>query len=189
MDPVIATDRSAVRSIRASLVERAHASDAKAFETLLLGRLDGLLRTACAILGNEADARDATQEACLSAWRQLPRLRDVEAFDGWLDRVLVNACRIALRRRGRVREVAMTADHDVPTAGDRGPSSVEDEELISRAFERLSPDGRAILVLHHLRHEPLSVIADALGVPVGTVKSRLNAARTALAEALVGEGR
>ena len=65
---------------------------------LVRSRIDRLHRTACAILGNEADAHyDATQDAFLSAWQQLPRLRDVEAFDAWLTRIIVNACRMRLR--------------------------------------------------------------------------------------------
>ena len=86
-------------------VERARTGDRAAFEMLVRSRVDRLHRTACAILGNEADAYDATQDAFLSAWQQLPRLRDVEAFDAWLTRIIVNACRMRLRARRAVREV------------------------------------------------------------------------------------
>src|SRR5512143_460443 len=107
MEPVMAGAATASRSTEGDLVELARRGDTAAFEALLHGRLDGLFRRAWAILGNEADARDATQEACLSAWRQLPRLRDAAAFDAWLARVLFNACRMQLRRRARVREVVL----------------------------------------------------------------------------------
>ncbi len=79
--------------------------DRLAFEQLVEGRVDRIFRTACAILGNEADAHDATQEAFVAAWVQLPRLRDSARFDAWLNRVILNGCRDSLRRRNRSREV------------------------------------------------------------------------------------
>ena len=169
------------------LVDRARTGDSLAFEALMRERIDPLFRTAWAILGSEADARDATQEACLSAWRELPRLRDTRAFDAWLHRVLVNACRMAIRRRSRVREVAIERIEDVD--GATAPESFEETDVIARAFERLNPDQRAILVLHHLRHETVASIASALSVPPGTVKSRLHSARAALESNLARERR
>lgn len=189
MDPVMASDRPVRRAAEPTLVERARAGDTAAFEALLHDRMDPLFRTAWAILGSEADARDATQEACISAWRQLPRLRDADAFDAWLHRVLVNACRMALRRRGRVREVAIAPAHDRAAVGDREPASVDEADAISRAFDRLTVEHRTILVLHHLRHESVASISAALDIPPGTVKSRLHAARIALESALAGERR
>ena len=96
----------AVRPTDAALVDRARSGDAAAFEALIGPRLDGLLRTAWAILGNRDDAEEAAQEACVSAWRELPRIRDVDRFDAWLGRVLVNHCRMSLRRRSRVPSTA-----------------------------------------------------------------------------------
>lgn len=189
MDPVITADRPVVRAAEPTLVEQARAGDTAAFEALLRDRLDPLFRTAWAILGSEADARDATQEACISAWRQLPRLRDVEAFDAWLHRILVNACRMAMRRRSRIREVAIAPVHDRASSGDAGITSVGEVETISRAFDRLSIDQRTILALHHFQHLPMSEISAALGIPIGTAKSRLHAARTALEHGLEEERR
>ena len=142
-----------------ALIDRARAGDATAFEALIAPRLDPLFRTAWAIVGNEADARDATQEACISAWRHLSGLRDAERFDAWLGRVLVNSCRMLLRKRGRVREIAITVDHEQRVSGGDDPTSVAEIEAVARAFDRISPDARALLVLHHLRHEPLARIA------------------------------
>lgn len=172
-----------------ALIERAALGDAAAFEALIETRLDRLFRTAWAIVGNEADARDATQDACLSAWRELPRLRDADRFDAWLSRVLVNACRQKLRRRVRVREVQMQPDHDRPGPISDDPGQLGEMDAVSRAFDRLSADARAILVLHHLRHEPVTAIAVALGIPTGTVKSRLYSARADLQRALERERR
>ena len=189
MDPVALGSHMAPNALEAGLVERARHGDPAAFETLLSGRLDKLFRTAWAILGSEADARDAIQEACLATWRQLPRLRDVERFDAWLSRILINACLLKLRQRARVREIPMMPAHDRPAPAGGDPDAIGEADAISRAFDRLTPDARAILVLHHLRHEPVSSIAASLGIPVGTVKWRLHAARAALETALAGEWR
>src|SRR6476660_5363375 len=147
------------------LVELAKRGDAMAFEALLRPRLDGLFRTAWAILGDEADARDASQDACLTAWRNLPRLRDPARFDAWLLRVLVNGCRMRLRARARIREIRMTPDLDRA-----GPATDSEAESVAHAFDRISVEARTILVLHHLQHEPVATIATVLGIPVGTVK-------------------
>jgi len=171
------------------LIECARAGDVAAFESLIAPRVDDLFRAAWAIVGNEADARDATQEACLSAWSNLPRLRDADRFDAWLGRVLVNSCRMLLRKRGRIREIAIADDLDRPAPDASGPSAVDEVDAIARAFDRLDADARSILVLHHLRHEPVARIAASLGVPVGTVKWRLHAARGQLERALQGERR
>ncbi|MFI5226325.1 MAG: RNA polymerase sigma factor [Candidatus Limnocylindrales bacterium] len=184
---MIADTRPASISTQSTLVDRARRGDTVAFEGLLRDRLDGLFRAAWGITGNEADARDATQDACLSAWRQLPRLRDVEAFDVWLNRVLLNSCRMLLRKRRQVREVAITPAHDRVGPSANEPERFDDADAIARALDRLDPDARALLVLHHLRHEPVARIAASLGIPVGTVKWRLHAARNALEAALAGE--
>jgi RNA polymerase sigma-70 factor (ECF subfamily) len=170
-----------------ALIERARRGDAAAFEALLEPRLDGLLRTAWGIVGNEADARDATQEACVSAWRHLPELRDLDHFDAWLGRVLLNSCRMLLRKRRRVREIAIPRGFDLEGPVAARPDVAADDGQLVRAFDRLDADARALLVLHHLQHEPIARIAATLGIPVGTVKWRLYAARRALERALEGE--
>lgn len=187
MGPLADADAQVV-SADAALVRRAARGDAVAFERLVTARTDRAFRIARAILANEADAYDATQEAFVSAWRELPRLRDPDSFDAWLRRILVNACRAQLRGRRRVREISLD------TAADRGdpdghfPDSVGDTDVLARAFARLDVDKRSILVLHHFDHEPLAVIATTLGIPVGTAKSRLHDARIALQRALAIEG-
>lgn len=164
------------------LVARAGRGDAVAFEELVRARVDALFRTACAITGNEADARDATQDAFISAWRSLPSLREPEKFDAWLGRILVNACRQILRRRGRVRDVSI----DVAASLADPRASAEGTELraVLAAFDRLSIDERTLLTLHHLQHRPVAEIAGTLGIPVGTVKWRLHQARGALQRAI-----
>src|SRR5262249_17582068 len=143
-------------------------------------------RTAWAIVGNEADARDATQDACLQAWRHLPRLRDLDSFDAWLGRVLVNSCRMLVRKRGRVREIGFPPDCDIEAPARSAMAERPDVVAVGQALGRLDVDARALLVLHHLRHEPVARIASSLGIPVGTVKWRLHAARRALERELDG---
>jgi RNA polymerase sigma-70 factor (ECF subfamily) len=190
MDGVSITVAVAAAERQLGIIKRARDGDRAAFEALVGPRVDGLFRTAWAILGNEADARDATQEACLSAWQHLPRLRDIDSFDAWLGRILLNSCRMLLRRRRhRVGEITIPDDFDRPSTGPAATDSVGEVELISRAFDRLDPAARSLLVLHHLRHEPVERIAATLAIPVGTVKWRLHAARQALERALEGERR
>ena len=163
------------------LIARARQGDAAAFEILVAARLPAMLRLARAILRNEADARDATQEAFVSAWQHLPRLRDESRFNAWLNTVLANRCRDLLRHRGRVREIELGgADLRAPDPAPR----VLDRAAVLAAFDRLSVADRQILALHHLEDRSLDQVARALGIPIGTAKSRLYAARKALARAL-----
>ena len=177
------------------IVRRAAMGDLVAFDALVADRLDRCFRLAWSILGNEADAADAAQEAFVAAWRMLPRLRDTAAFDGWLNRIVVNQARMARRGRSRRREVQVTAvvaeqQEGVEWAAAQGPvqpsesDAVAERDGISRAFGRLRPEERSLLVLHHVEQRPVQEIARTLGIPVGTTKWRLHAARKALEHAL-----
>lgn len=175
-------------STRLDLIHSAARGDGEAFERVVATQVDRSFRTARAILGNDEDARDATQDAFVSAWRDLGSLRDPAQFDAWLQRIIVNSCRAMLRRRVRIREISLDSTLErgdtVPAIADQ----VGETEVLSHAFDRLDGDKRAILVLHYLDHQPLATIAAAIGVPVGTVKWRMSDARAALARALVAEG-
>jgi len=163
------------------LITRATRGDVDAFGLLMANRMPGLLRLARTIVRNEADARDATQDACISAWQNLPRLRDERRFNAWLNTILANRCRDLLRRRDRVREIDL-AGADL-RASDPAPHALE-RAAVMAAFDRLSIGDRQVLALHHLEERPLDQVARALGIPVGTAKSRLHAARKALARAM-----
>jgi RNA polymerase sigma-70 factor (ECF subfamily) len=171
------------------LLERARAGDREAFELIVVARGEPLFRTALAILGNEADARDATQEAFVSCWRSLKSLRDVDRFDAWLGRILINECRMTLRQRRRIREllVQQTADEDVVSTIAAPEHFGADSSDFDAAFGRLSVDQRAILVLHHLHGYGVREIGSWLGIPSGTVKWRLSRARNALRAELGGD--
>jgi RNA polymerase sigma-70 factor (ECF subfamily) len=180
-DPATPTDRAATGT--QGLLAAAVAGDAGAFDQLVGPRLARTWRLARAILGTDHEASDAVQDAWLTAWRQLPSLRDPERFDAWVDRIVVNACRMSVRRRGRVREIRMVDDFDQASTSP-GPEQLAEREALEAAFGRLSVDHRTILVLHHLEERPLVAIGEVLGIPVGTAKSRLHAARAALERAL-----
>jgi RNA polymerase sigma factor (sigma-70 family) len=177
------------------LVERARRGDPDAFVALIEERQVAMARVATAILGNEADVADVLQDTLVSMWRELPRLRSVERFPAWADAILVNACRLVLRRRARtrVRQVSLGDEqlepNDAQPIGRGQDDEIADRELFVRAFAALSLDARAILVLHHLEGRPVAAIADALRIPAGTVKSRLFAARRDLERALERERR
>jgi RNA polymerase sigma-70 factor, ECF subfamily len=178
------------------LLERAASGDRDAFDVLISPRLDRLYRMAVAITRSEADARDATQDACVLAWRELPRLRDREKFDAWLSQIVVNAARGVVRRTGRARIRELSSDSDAEAGAARAEPSTPaetdtfaDSNAIQRAFERLDGSTRALLVLHYVEGSPLADIARATGSPLGTVKWRLSNARRALERALEVERR
>lgn len=181
----------------ASLVDRAAEGDADAFDLLIRPRLDRLFRMAVAITRSEADARDAVQEACVSAWRELPRLRDRNRFDAWLSQILVNACRGLLRgrRRIRVREIPARelgggeSERDGRLATGDDVAATGEVDAIRRAFERLDATTRSLLALHYVEERSLAEIGRLVGAPVGTVKWRLSRARQALDRALEVERR
>ena len=175
-----------------AVIRRAQTGDIEAFTALVAGRVEPMQRTAMAILGHEADAHDAVSQTLASVWRELPRLRDVAAFDAWSTRILVHACRRLLRGRGRarVRELSIDAVEAGQAGASAGGGSVDEvveRMALERAFERLDPDARAILVLHHLEGRGVAEIATILGIREGTAKSRLFAARRALERALERE--
>jgi RNA polymerase sigma-70 factor (ECF subfamily) len=174
-------------------VERARAGDVDAFVALIERRQERMVRVASAILGNRSDADDAIQEALVSVWRELPRLRVVGQFDAWADRILVNACRLVLRRRRRqsLREIAPidVLAGNAPAGGPAHEVAAASRDAFGRAFDTLDVDARALLVLRHLEDRSIAVIAEVLAIPEGTVKSRLFTARRALEHAIERESR
>jgi RNA polymerase sigma-70 factor (ECF subfamily) len=193
----VTTATNSVTSADDALVRRARTGDAAAFGILVDSRIDRYYRIAWSILANDADAADATQDALVSAWRQLPRLREPAVFDSWLNRIVANAALMARRHRVRLREVSVrpaypgdpTPDPELsqdPRARTEMDEFV-DNDAIGRAFDRLRPQDRMILVLHHVEERPVAEIARSLGIPVGTAKWRLHAARGALEKAMEAE--
>jgi len=162
-----------------ALVERAQRGDHDAFAELArmhVARLDAAARL---IVRDHDLARDAVQEGFIRAWRNLPTLREPDAFGGWLRTLVTRACLDLVRHRGRrLIEVELTpADEPVMPDPNR---SVADRELLDSILRRLPPDARAVVVLHYYFDLSLPEVAATLGVPVGTAKSRLNRALSQL---------
>ena len=159
------------------LVEQAREGDHDAFAELARAAVVRLDTAARLILRDPDLARDAVQEALIRTWRDLPKLRDPDRFDAWLHRLTVHACLDQARRHHRHRiEVTLQPMHD------RGVSDVvsvhADRELVDQVMRGLGERERAIVVLHYFLGYPLADVATTLGIPLGTVKSRLHRALT-----------
>lgn len=173
--------------MQTELVELARHGDREAFGVLAVGSVDRLYSTARAILRDAELAEDATQDALVRAWRDLPSLRDLERFDAWLYRIVVRACTDIARRRQRWRAEIRVLEVE-PAESDR-VSDLADRDELERGLRRLTTAQQAILVLHFHIGMSLSEAADALDIPLGTAKSRLHYAITALRAALEADER
>lgn len=170
------------------LVELASHGDREAFSALAASVVDHLYATAVLILRDHSLADDATQETIVRAWRDLRSLRDPDRFDAWLRRLLVNACHDEGRRqRARRPEISLLPIHE-PAVGDSS-AALADRDALDRGFRRLTPEHRTAMVLHHYVGLSLPEVADAVGVPLGTVKSRVHHATQALRAALEADAR
>lgn len=174
--------------VRRDLAIAASHGDHDAFEVLASSLVDRLYGAARLILRDADRAEDAVQETLIHAWRQLPRLRDPDRFDGWMHRLLVNACMDEGRRLGRwARDIRV-----IPVQGESVPDAaagIADRDLLERAFRRLKPEQRAVLVLHYYVGMPLTEIGATLAIPTGTAKSRLHYAIEAMRAAVEADAR
>jgi RNA polymerase sigma-70 factor (ECF subfamily) len=170
------------------LVEQAMAGDHDAFAELARARIGRLYAIAVLILRDPGRAEDATQEALVAAWRDLSALRDPDRFDAWLRRLLVRACYRESRQARRHPTIDVQVPSIEPTVTD-GSVALADRDEIERGFRRLDPDQRAVIVLHYFVGLPVPEVADALGIPVGTAKSRLHRATRALRSVLDADAR
>ncbi|MFL5799274.1 MAG: RNA polymerase sigma factor [Actinomycetota bacterium] len=174
----------------ADLIDRHLHGDPAAFSSLVRRHERRVYNLCYRMLGKEEDARDAAQDAFLTALRKLSSFRGEALFTTWLHRVTVNACYDALRRKRREPVLEPTRDEDEPepagpTSPDHADSAVAAVD-VQRALVQVPQEFRAVLILHDVQDLPYDDIAEALGIPVGTVKSRLHRGRVALAE-LLGE--
>ena len=170
------------------LVERAQRGDREAFGTLAEQSIGHLYDVAQLMLGDSDLAKDAVQEALILTWRDLRALRDPDRLTAWMHRILVRCVyRVATHERRQTAMHVVVPDSEL-TAPD--PSrEVDDRDQIDRGFRRLKPEFRAVLVIHHYLGLTYDEAAEVLGVPPGTVKSRLNRATLAMRAELEAEAR
>ena len=170
------------------LVRRAQQGDHEAFDALAGEAYDRLFALAHRILRDPERGKDAVQECLVRAWRDLRGLRDPDRFDAWLHRLLVNACYDeARRRKARAFEVHLLP---IERAAPSHPyDEIADRDQLERGFRRLPVEHRAVLVMHHYLGLRLPQIADVLGVPEGTVRSRLHYATGAMRAVLEADAR
>ena len=170
------------------LVEQAQKGDRDAFAILARTHGDRLMAIAQRILRDVGRAEDAVQQALVIAWRELPSLRDPDRFDAWLQRLLTNACYAEARRWRTWSANVRVLPIDGPPVPDE-TLSIADRELLERGFRRLPPDQRAILVFTHYLGLTPTEVAERLGIPVGTARSRLHYAHRAMRAAIDADER
>jgi RNA polymerase sigma-70 factor (ECF subfamily) len=174
--------------VQRDTVERAIAGDHDAFAELAAASIRSMFATARLIVRDDALAEDATQEALVNAWRHLGSLRDADRFEAWLYRLLVNACRSQLRRT--VHHSVIEIDV-VDTSADRADPgrSLADRDQLERGFLRLDAEQRAVVILHYYRGYSVPEVAEIVGIPLGTAKSKIHRATATMRAALDADAR
>jgi RNA polymerase sigma-70 factor (ECF subfamily) len=167
-----------------TLVQRAQQGDREAYERLAGEAARRLYLIAYRIVRDGDRADDAVQQTLVAIWRELPSLRDPDRFEAWTYRLVVRACLAESRRDKRMGATVVSITDATPDARD-AMAGVELHDELDRAFRTLTPEHRAVLVLRHYAGLSLPEMADALGVPYGTVSSRLHHATQAMRAQMV----
>ena len=170
------------------LVERGRQGDREAYEALVRASAPRLYAIAYRILRDQARSDDAVQQTLVAIWRELPRLRDPDRFDAWTYRLVARFSLGEARRERRVLEGVRYLAADESPAPDT-TISIADRDQLERAFRRLTPDHRMVVVLHHYVGLSMAEIGQALTIPVGTANSRLHYAERALRAAIEADDR
>ena len=171
-----------------ALVEAARSGDEEAFASIARGSADRLFRIAHRILRDVGRAEDAVQQTLVTAWTELPGLRESERFEAWIHRILVNACYAEAKRATKWSSNVVALTIEGPSTPDAA-QDVAVRDALERGFRRLPTEQRAAFVLHHYLGLSLGEIAETLDVPTGTVKSRLRYATSTLRAALEADAR
>lgn len=173
-----------------TLVERAAHGDANAFEDLVRLSSTRLFGIAQRITRDHHLAEDVLQQTFVTIWDELPNLRDPDRFEAWSYRLIARAAITASRRERRGGAIVQMLPDDADAS--RAPDdyrAIADRDQLDRAFRTLKPDQRAVLVLQHYAGLTLVEVADALGIPVGTVASRTHYATRAMRAAIESDER
>ena len=174
--------------VETDLVARAQSGDRAAFGLIAAELATRFLAVSRRILRDVDLAEDATQQALVSIWRELPQLRDLARFDAWSYRVLVNACYNEARRTRHWTPNLRVLPADEPA--DFGDfDTIDHRDQLERAIRRLSVDHRTVLVMHYYADIPVDRVAQILEIPVGTVSSRLHHAMRAMRAAIDADAR
>ena len=171
-----------------ALVEAARSGDEEAFASIARGSADRLFVVAHRILRDVVRAEDAVQQTLVTAWRELPSLRELSRFDAWLHRILVNACYAEAKRASKWSAHVVALPVEGPATRDTTLDIVT-RDALDRGFGRLPTEQRAAFVLHHYLGWSVAEIAETLGVPTGTIKSRIRYATSTLRAALDADAR
>ena len=171
-----------------ALVEAARSGDEEAFASIVRGSADRLFVVAHRILGDVGRAEDAVQQTFVTAWRDLPALRESERFEAWLHRILVHVCYAEAKRASTWTANVVLLSVEGPATRDTTQDIVT-RDALDRGFRRLPTEQRAAFVLHHYLGWSVAEIAQNLGVPTETIKSRLRYATTTLRAALDADAR
>src|SRR4051812_23928358 len=170
------------------LVAAARSGDEEAFASIARGSADRLFAVAHRILRDVGRAEDAVQQTLVTAWRELPALREAERFDAWLHRILVHACYDEAKRASKWSAKVVGLPLEWPATRD-ATQDVIARDALDRGFRRLPPEQRAAFVLHHYLGWSVAEIAENLGVPSETIRSRLRYATSTLRAALDADAR
>ena len=171
-----------------ALVDAARSGDEEAFAAIARGSADRLFTVAHRILRDVGRAEDAVQQTLVTAWRELPALRDTERFEAWIHRILVNACYAEAKRASKWSANVVVLPVDGPASRDT-TQDVVIRDALDRGFRRLPTEQRAAFVLHHYLGWSVAEIAENLGVPAQTIKSRIRYATSTLRAALDADAR
>lgn len=183
MQETLATDQT--------LIAAAQKGDQNAYADLVCRHWDGVVRVVYRMSGDPALAEDAAQEAFLRAWQRLDGYNPQHAFRAWVYRIAVNAALDVLRARRPADSLDDLHESALPTASPAANPDArferrEQAERVQRAVMALPGASRAVLVLREWGQLSYAEIAEALSIPMGTVMSRLNAARGQLRQSLAG---
>ena len=167
------------------LVLFAQGGDDEALAEVIRLCADAWRGRARAILGSTTDAEDAVQDTCITIARSIRKLDDPAAFIAWSNRILSRRCADIVRKLVRRRTVEHGAPAHPPEPTPRETAETEDDSSnLRRAINDLPPEQRMVVLMHYLEDKPLKQISKVTRVPIGTLKSRLFAARKTLAAAL-----